>query len=167
MPTKPIDRLLFMQGGLCFFCQGTLAPADASVEHLVATANGGDNSADNTVACCKSLNALLGRMSLKEKLRVVLNQKGAFNCPNGAVKRAQTPANLSADQQVARVLADLRKRGSARPRSVNTLSSTISTLFQKQLTEAEVAALVGRLQAQGVVSISGTRVTYALPPAAT
>ncbi len=83
MPTKSIDRLLFAQGGLCFFCQRTLSPAEASVEHLVATANGGRNDPDNTVACCKALNALLGHMSLKEKLRVVLNQKGEFRCPNG------------------------------------------------------------------------------------
>ena len=83
MPTRPIDRLLFAQGGLCFFCQHTLSPADASVEHMVAVANGGGNDPDNTVACCKALNSVLGHMSLKEKLRVVLNQKGQFKCPNG------------------------------------------------------------------------------------
>ena len=62
------------------------------------------------------------------------------------------------------VVADLRKRGAARPRTVKTLGSTIGALFQKALTEAEVASLVEGLQAQGVISISGTKVTYALPP---
>ena len=73
MPTKPIDRLLFAQGGLCFFCQQMLSPTEASVEHLVATSNGGSNDLDNCVACCKAPNTLLGSMSLKEKLRVMLN----------------------------------------------------------------------------------------------
>src|SRR3954462_11502701 len=82
MPTKPLDRLLFAQGGKCFFCEGSLSQSEASVEHLVASANGGTNSDDNCVACCKALNALLGSKSLKEKVRVVLNQKGQFRCPN-------------------------------------------------------------------------------------
>lgn len=165
MPTKPIDRLLFAQGGLCFFCQRTLTPVDASVEHLVATANGGSNNPDNTVACCKALNALLGRMSLKEKLRVVLNQKGEFRCPNGNVADApKSTHHQIAAQRLALVVEDLHKRGTSRPRTVKTLSSTISAMFQKKLTEQEVAALLGKLQAQGIISVVGTKVSYALPP---
>jgi hypothetical protein len=165
MQTRPIHRLLFAQGGLCFFCQRMLSPADASVEHLVATANGGSNNPDNTVACCKALNALLGRMSLKEKLRVVLNQKGEFRCPNGGLtvvskaKRHQTAA-----QRLALVVDNLHKRGAARPCTIKTLSSTIGAMFQKKLTEQEVASLLGKLQAEGIVSVSGTKVSYALPP---
>lgn len=165
MPTKPIDRLLFAQGGLCFFCQRRLPPADATVEHLVAVSNGGGNDPENTVACCKSLNTLLGRMSLKEKLRVVLNQKGQFKCPNGSEPPARKSAPNPTAQRLALVIADLRRRGASRPRTVKTLGSTIGALFQKQLSEQEIAALLARLQAQGIVSIDGTRVTYALPPA--
>lgn len=164
MPTKPIDRLLFEQGGRCFFCQQTLATADASVEHLVATSNGGGNDSGNCVACCKALNALLGRLSLKEKLRVVLNQKGEFKCPNGAAARSKPTAHQTTAQKLALVVADLRKRGTARPRTLKTLSSTVSALFQKQLAEPEVAALLNKLQAQGIISVSGTKVTYELPP---
>lgn len=165
MPTKPIDRLLFAQGDRCFFCERALSPADASVEHLVATANGGSNDPDNTVACCKALNALLGRMSLKEKLRVVLNQKGEFRCPNGdAAGAPKSAGHQTATQRLALVVENLRKRGTARPRTVKTLSSTIGAMFQKKLTEQEVASLLGKLQAQGIVSISGTKVSYVLPP---
>lgn len=82
MPTKPLDRLMFVQGGLCFFCKKPLTKEDASVEHLLAKANGGSNSDDNCVACCKTVNRLLGSMSLKEKFQVALNQKGQFECPN-------------------------------------------------------------------------------------
>lgn len=73
---------MFAQGGQCFFCKKTLPKSDASVEHLVASANGGTNKDDNCVVCCKSLNSLLGSMTLKEKIAVVLNQKGKFKCPN-------------------------------------------------------------------------------------
>jgi hypothetical protein len=81
MTMKQLDRLLFEQGNQCFFCRKPLNPADASVEHLVASANGGNNSEENCVACCKKLNALLGSKSLKEKMQIVLNQRGSFRCP--------------------------------------------------------------------------------------
>lgn len=82
MPTKPIDRLLFAQGGQCFFCKKLLSKAEASVEHLQASGRAGANSDENCVVCCKALNALLGSMTLKEKVQVVLNQRGKFKCPN-------------------------------------------------------------------------------------
>lgn len=79
---KQLDRLLFVQGGNCFFCHRLLPSAEASVEHLVASANGGNNADDNCVACCKVLNSLLGSMPLKDKLEVFLRQKGNFKCPS-------------------------------------------------------------------------------------
>ncbi|MGL6334488.1 HNH endonuclease [Aeromonas jandaei] len=61
---------MFVQGGLCFFCKQPLPKTEASVEHLLASANGGSNSDENCVACCKAVNRLLGSMSLKEKFQV-------------------------------------------------------------------------------------------------
>jgi hypothetical protein len=159
MPTKPLDRLMFTQGGLCFFCRAPLLQSEASVEHLVASANGGGNGGDNCVACCKALNALFGSMSLKEKIQLVLNQRGHFKCPNKA--DARKTGSLS--EKIARVIADLQKRGSARPRTVKTLSSTISALFQKKLSEQEVLSLIERLRTDGVIVVSGTKVSYELP----
>jgi len=83
MPLKPVDRLLFAQGGRCFFCNHPLPITEASVEHLVARANGGHDSDENCVACCLTLNRIFGCMSLKEKLQIVLNQNGKFKCPAG------------------------------------------------------------------------------------
>ena len=77
MPTKPLDRLMFAQGGLCFFCSAPLPKSEASVEHLVASSRAGSNSDDNCVACCKAMNGLLGSMSLKEKIKVVLKKEVA------------------------------------------------------------------------------------------
>jgi hypothetical protein len=55
MPTKPIERLMFAQGGQCFFCRKPLQKAEASVEHLVGLAHGGKDNDENCVACCKAL----------------------------------------------------------------------------------------------------------------
>lgn len=162
---KPIDRLLFAQGGLCFFCDRPLSAVDASVEHLVATSHGGKNHPDNCVACCKALNALLGRMTLKEKLRVVLNQKGEFKCPNGRKPEVpvKTAGHGTLEEKLAVVVADLQKRGSARPRTLKTLTNTINAAFGKQLTSDEVASLLVALQARRIVSVNGTKVSYELP----
>jgi hypothetical protein len=174
MPTK-LDRLMFAQGGQCFFCKKPLPRSEASVEHLVASANGGANSNENCVACCKALNALLGSMSLKEKIQVVLNQNGKFRCPNGAgAEKTAAPApdirssgpngGTPTSERLAAIVADLHKRGPSKPRKVSTLAGTIRALFQKQLSEQEVASLLESLRDQGVVLISGTKVSYALPP---
>lgn len=82
MPTTPLQRMLFLQGRRCFFCSRSIPAAEASIEHLVPVSKGGSNHADNVVACCKTLNTLLGDLSLKEKIRALLLQNGKFVCPN-------------------------------------------------------------------------------------
>jgi hypothetical protein len=135
MPTKPLDRLMFTQGGMCFFCKEPIPQGEASVEHLVASANGGPNGDDNCVVCCKALNALFGSMSLKEKVQLVLNQKGQFRCPNkppvrktavaDAVVRPSFPhAVKGQSEKIALIIADLHRRGSAKPSTVKALSGT-------------------------------------------
>jgi len=172
MPTTPLDRLMFAQGGLCFFCKQPLPKAEASVEHLFASSNGGSNKDENCIACCKSVNALLGSMSLKEKFQVVLNQKGQFKCPNagGAARatqlRASSPSKAPTSAQsktdtFSMVVANLAQRGSSRPRTLRTLTSTVASLFPKGIAEAELTALIQQLQAAGKVSISENKVSYA------
>jgi hypothetical protein len=171
MPTKPLDRLMFIQGGQCFFCNQPLPKTEASVEHLLASANGGSNSDDNCVACCKSVNTLLGSMSLKEKFQVVLNQKGQFKCPNGAgtakpvappkaLPKASTPG-ASNDERFKLVVTNLKQRGHSRPRTLKTLTSTIVSLLPK-VPEQEITALVRKLQSTGKVSVADNKVSYTL-----
>jgi hypothetical protein len=61
------------------------------------------------------------------------------------------------------ILANLRQRGSSKPRTVKTLSSTINSMFQKLLSDAEIAGLLEDLQKQGIISIAGNSISYALP----
>lgn len=172
MPTTPLDRLMFAQGGRCFFCKQALPKEAASVEHLFASSNGGSNADENCVACCKSINTLLGRMSLKEKFQVVLNQKGQFKCPNSGASKT-TPLEMSSPPTTATgakskadnfkmVVANLAQRGSSRPRTLKTLTSTVASLFPKGISEADLTAIIQQLQSTGKVSISeNNKVSYA------
>lgn len=182
MATKPLDRLMFAQGGKCFFCSKVLPRSEASIEHLVPSSRGGANSDDNCVVCCKSINTLLGSMSLKEKLRVVLNQRGEFVCPNAnaiagdakdeappplalksdAAPKAPTPPKAKPDNY-AIVLNDLKKRAAARPRKVETLKSTIRATIKNAkstITEAQLDTLIKHLTVKGEVVIDGEKVSY-------
>ena len=141
---------------------------DASVEHLIASSKGGSDEDENCVACCKSVNVALGSRSLKEKIQVVLNQKGQFKCPNGVqtkVKKTKQQASSKAGKSMAgryaQVVANLKQRGKAKPRTVPKLKNLIDALFQSELSKDEVDALVGQLQSRGVISINGSKLTYA------
>ncbi len=173
MPVKPLDRLLFAQGGLCFFCDAPLPKEHASIEHLVAQSNGGANADGNCVACCKAINSLLGSMSVKEKFRVVLNQKGRFVCPQGArnLKPAAPATNLKLKpvsssptvEYYSLVLADLEKRGASRPKKVATLKNTLRATIQSakgSLTEEQLEVLFQQLLDNGKVQVSGSSVSY-------
>jgi PIN domain len=69
----------------------------------------------------------------------------------------------SLSERVEVVIGNLRQRGAAKPRTVKTLSSTITSLFQKQLPADELTVLLAELQSKGVITISENKVSYALP----
>ena len=176
MPIKPIDRLLFAQGGLCFFCARQLTKADASIEHLVARAHGGKDNDENCVACCKQLNALFGRVSLKEKLRIILGQHGTFVCPatnigpaaakSPRTSRAEPGIPATIEAKLVIVLNDLHKRGAAKPSTVEKLKNTMKSALKNGETDTELAVLTQALQDSGAISVFEGKVTYALPPRA-
>ena len=181
MPTKPIDRLLFVQGGACFFCKGHLAKAEASVEHLVAQTHGGSDNDENCVVCCKTLNSLFGRISLKEKIQIVLNQKGDFRCPRSAqaaavqtlkpevvnppLKSPLKPTLKPAPSEPREaVLEDLRRRGNSRPGKPDRLLNTIKATLVSQGQPPELAQTVLEdFVALGYASIKESKVEYKLP----
>jgi len=178
MPTKPIDRLLFVQGGQCFFCNRSLDRANATVEHLLAASRGGSNGDDNCIACCKSINNLFGSMSLKEKFQVLLNQRGHFECPNElsapkvttpieAVAAKKAPAAKKAAVKSApkvspldAVVAYLKNLKKAKPAKMKTLESTIKA--QLKLDEKAGAAVIRQLLESGKVKVNGTGIEYKL-----
>lgn len=69
----------------------------------------------------------------------------------------------SAAEKLDVIVANLKQRGAAKPRTIKTLSSTISSLFQKQLADEEMASILAELQGKGWILTSENKVSYALP----
>jgi hypothetical protein len=166
---KQLDRLLVFQGNRCFFCEQQIPEGEASVEHLVASSNGGTNDDDNCVVCCKSLNLAFGNRPYKEKLRAIVSHRGQFACPMQSGSRVEVAISLpgpSSDSKarIAAVVGDLQKRGASRPRKVATLRNTIASVFQKQLTEDQLSTLFTNLVADGYIVVNDSNVAYNLPP---
>lgn len=76
-----LEKLLYLQSNKCFFCGRVLNKAEASIEHLQPKSGGGNNAEGNLVACCVTLNRTFGSISLKEKVRIILDKAGDFTCP--------------------------------------------------------------------------------------
>lgn len=166
---KQLDRLLFFQGHRCFFCEQPIPEGEASVEHLVASSNGGSNDDDNCVACCKSINVAFGNRPYKEKLRALISHRGLFNCPMNASRKSETAALLPSPSfdlkaHIAAIVADLHKRGESRPKKRPTLSNTIASLFQNKLSQDQLSTLFNHLVAVGYVVVNESSVAYNLPP---
>lgn len=187
MATTALERLLFLQGGLCFFCKAPLPKAEASIEHLQAVAHGGTNHDANRVACCKSLNGILGSLPLKDKIDLVLKHKRGFVCPNAKASRptpraagaasvpapgaalAPPPAGLPmagpapASVALQQVIENLKRRGTARPRTDTKLRSTLETFCSQQKLGCSVDELLHLLVNGGTVAVDGAgKVTYRL-----
>lgn len=77
-------------------------------------------------------------------------------------------ANIkSLPEKIDLIVANLRTRGSSKPRTLKTLSSTIQSLFQKQIAEPELAELLGEMQRRALVTVGENKVSYALPDSGT
>lgn len=95
-----IAKLLMLQGGKCFYCGNKLALEDATIDHVLAKALGGDNSEANTVACCHSINHAFGNATPKEKLTAIINAGGRIDCPPTPTKKAvSVTTELPAQEQ--------------------------------------------------------------------
>ena len=67
----------------------------------------------------------------------------------------------SVPERVEIILRKLKQLKAAKPGKVKTLASTIATLFERQLSDREVSALINEMANKGYLSISGTKITYA------
>ncbi|MCH8857502.1 MAG: hypothetical protein IIA03_15005 [Proteobacteria bacterium] len=60
-------------------------------------------------------------------------------------------------------VSDLRQRGASRPQTQKTLTSTIQSSFQKQLSEVDLTELLDALKRDGLIVVTGTKVGYSIP----
>lgn len=69
----------------------------------------------------------------------------------------------SQSEKLAVIIANFQQRGTSKPRTVKTLTSTLNALFQKRLSDDELATLIQDLQQQGIITVEDTKVSYSLP----
>lgn len=69
----------------------------------------------------------------------------------------------SPSERLEVIITKLQQLKASKPRTVTTLRSSIASLFQKQLSEADVSGLVQELISKKYLSVTGTKVSYALP----
>ena len=95
---------------------------------------------------------------LKTKKIFACRSKDIGDMPIVKAANSKTPT-----EKLAVVVANLKQRDASKPRTVKTLSSTISSLFQKALAEDELAAILKHMEQQGFITVTGTKVGYSLP----
>ena len=66
-------------------------------------------------------------------------------------------------EKIAAVITNLQQRGLSKPRTVKTLSGTISNIFQKELAEEEINSILAKLESSGVIAVKENKISYALP----
>ena len=72
-------------------------------------------------------------------------------------------SSKSPEERLGIVVAKLRQLKASKPRTIKTLKSTIASLFQKQLSDGQVTAVLDALHSSGLVAMTDKNVTYALP----
>jgi hypothetical protein len=92
---------------------------------------------------------------LKDRKLRVCRSKSLQDIP--ALRATQA---TSLTERIVVIRDDLQKRDAARPRTVKTLASTINALFQKALSEEEIAKLIQELQRQQLITITDTKISY-------
>lgn len=95
---------------------------------------------------------------LKSKKLFAARSRDVSEIPLVKVANTKSPT-----EKIAVIVANLQQRGASRPRTVKTLLSTVSSLFQKQLSEQELAELLTGLEAKSYVTVNDTKVSYSLP----
>ena len=95
-----------------------------------------------------------------------LKSKKIFACRSkdiGDMPIVKAANSKTQPEKLAVIVTNLKQRGASKPRTVKTLSSTISSLFQKALAEDELAAILKHMEQQGFITVTGTKVGYSLP----
>lgn len=69
----------------------------------------------------------------------------------------------SSSEKIEIIIENFQQRGSARPRTVKTLSSTINSLFPKKLSDRELTILINALKNKKFLTVSDTnKVSYTI-----
>ncbi|MFD3162585.1 PIN domain-containing protein [Herpetosiphon sp. NSE202] len=95
---------------------------------------------------------------LKTKKILAKRVQAVSEIPTVKVALATTPS-----KQIEVIITNLQQRGSSKPGTIKTLSSTINAIFAKTLSEPEIASLINQLKNRGIIQVENTKVSYKLP----
>jgi hypothetical protein len=181
-----LEKLYFLQAGKCYYCKQEINIEKASVEHLLAKANGGTDNDENCVMCCKTINNMFGAMPLKEKIAILVAHGSSLSCPE--VKAARTPIKAVNDDKAKKqtetpkktiktspttkkttstttkntfddFLKYLHQSGKRRPKKIETLLNSINSFFSyNSLIKSKT--VLKKLVDNGIVVLVGDKVTY-------
>ena len=76
------------------------------------------------------------------------------------IVKASTPKTI--EEKIIVVTDYLKSRGTAVPKTIKTLTSTIQSVFQKNILESEQETIIAALQEQGAIAVVGAKVSYNL-----
>jgi hypothetical protein len=142
------------QGKLPFEVAESLQQLGSRAEYIKISGRG-PNALDFHIAY------YIGRLAAEEPsayFHIISNAETVADIPVVKSSTCKSP-----QERITIILAKLRQLKAAKPRTIKTLSSTIGSLFQNQLSEAEVELLVQSLAKQRYLEVAGSKVTYALP----
>lgn len=124
------------------FYIGQLAAADGSAYfHIISK----DTGFDPLIQHLKSRNIFAGRVTTVAEIPLV------------KIANSKSP-----EDRLTAVVQRLRQMKAAKPRTLKTLRSTIASLFQKQLSDAEIDSLVKALSARKIATLSANKVSYSI-----
>ena len=95
---------------------------------------------------------------LRSKKIYVQREKDISEIPLLKISNAK-----SLSERVDSIIEFLKSRGTAKPRTIKTLSNSINSLFMKKLGDDELAQILKELIKRKVVIVHDTKVSYDLP----
>jgi hypothetical protein len=175
MPAKPLDRLMFFQGEPCFFCKQPLPWAEASVEPLLATANGGNNMEEKYMQLEISLRQaeseikrLEGRLKGAQQ-RAARKIKAALKCQDemtvvttDALSHALFNITSDSDKYAWVAIHVKKLHPCMRPRTLKAFNNMMATNFPDLISEAERMAILHQLKSAGQIIVEGKKIHYVL-----
>ena len=79
------------------------------------------------------------------------------------ITKIQISNKATDEEKIELIVKNLVSRGQHRPRKVETLANTISSLFKEKLPDQTLSSLVNELEKRKLIIVSNGRVTYRLP----
>ncbi len=144
---------------------GILAANDPSgFFHIVSK----DTGFDLLIKHMKANKILAVRSASIEKIPCLTPPATKSNSANGnatAINQEKPSTRTSVNELIEITVADLLKRNTSKPRTPETLISTIHAKCGKDTSAVDIEAVYKGLMSRGYVKVNGTKVSYDLPTA--